>query len=144
MWVMTDIEAKEGLQIYFARMKIEESFRDLKSLLGMTKLMNKQQTYMEKMLALLLLVYTIGLMLGEAIRDHLYGRIMTKNEPALEKDRLPGSLNQKRGGKWGRYSGLFILLKQKWFLPKAECLSIVNDVFAAFLTIVQHPVRTHV
>lgn len=43
MWVMTDLEAKEGLRIYFTRMKIEESFRDLKSLLAMTKLMNKQQ-----------------------------------------------------------------------------------------------------
>ena len=48
IWVMTDLEAKESLRIYFARMKIEESFRDLKSLLGMTKLMNKQQTYIRK------------------------------------------------------------------------------------------------
>ena len=144
VWVITDLEAKEGLRIYFARMKIEESFRDLKSLLGMTKLMNKQQTYMEKMLALLLLVYTIGLMLGEAIRDHLYGEIVTENEPALEKDRLPGSLNKKKGKKWRRYSGLFILLKQKWFLPKADRRTIFDDVFAAFIALVQHPVRTHV
>jgi ABC-type enterochelin transport system permease subunit len=39
----------------------------------MTKLMNKQQTYMEKMLALLLLVFAIGLLVGERLRDHLYG-----------------------------------------------------------------------
>ena len=75
MWVMTNLDAKEGQRIYFARMKIEESFRDLKSLLGMTKLMNKQQTYMEKMLALLLLVFAIGLLVGEGIRDHLYGEM---------------------------------------------------------------------
>jgi hypothetical protein len=42
MWVMTNLEAKRALRIYFARMKIEETYRDLKSLLGMTKLMNKQ------------------------------------------------------------------------------------------------------
>jgi len=41
---------QDGLQIYFKRMKIEETFRDLKTLLGMTKLMNKQQRYMEKIL----------------------------------------------------------------------------------------------
>jgi hypothetical protein len=144
MWVMTDLEAKEGLRIYFARMKIEESFRDLKSLLDMTKLMNKQQTYMEKMLALLLLVYAIALMLGEAIRDHLYGEVLTENEPVLEKDRLPGSLNKKKGKKWRRYSGLFILLKQKWPISKTDRRAIFDDVFAAFIALVQHPVRTHV
>jgi len=45
--------------------EIEETFRDLKSLLGMTKHMNKQQVYMEKMLALLLLTFTKGLHLGD-------------------------------------------------------------------------------
>jgi hypothetical protein len=34
MWVMTDLEADAGLRIYLARMKLEESLRDLKSLLG--------------------------------------------------------------------------------------------------------------
>ena len=144
IWVMTDLEAKEGLQIYFARMKIEESFRDLKSLFGMTKLMNKQQTYMEKMLALLLLVYAIALMLGEAIRDHLYGEVLTENEPVLEQDRLPGSVNKKKGKKWRRYSGLFILLKQKWSISKTDRRAIFDDVFAAFIALVHHPVRTYV
>jgi hypothetical protein len=68
LWVMTNLEAKRGLQIYFARMKIEETYRDLKSLLGMTKLMNKQQVYMEKMVSLLLLTFTIGLLVGEELR----------------------------------------------------------------------------
>jgi hypothetical protein len=72
LWVMTNLAAKTGLRIYFARMKIEETFRDLKSLLGMTKLMNKQQIYMEKMLALLLLTFTIGFLVGEGLRDLLY------------------------------------------------------------------------
>jgi hypothetical protein len=50
MWIMTNLEARRGLQIDFARMKIEETYRDLKSLLGMTKLMNKQQVYKEAVL----------------------------------------------------------------------------------------------
>ena len=87
LWVMTNLDAKEGQRIYFARMKIEESFRDLKSLLGMTKLMNKQQTYMEKMLALLLLVFTIGLLVGEGIRDLLYGEMIAENEPVADQER---------------------------------------------------------
>ena len=144
MWVITDLEAKEGLRIYFSRMKIEESFRDLKSLLGMTKLMNKQQIYMEKMLALLFLVFTIGLMLGEGLRDHLYSQVISENEPVSNKDRFPGSPDRKKSKKWKRYSGLFILLKQKWSIPKAVCLSISNAVFAAFIDLVHHPVRTYV
>jgi hypothetical protein len=57
MWIMTNLEARQGLKFYFARMKIEETYRDLKSLLGLTKLMNKQQVYMEKMVSLLLLTF---------------------------------------------------------------------------------------
>jgi hypothetical protein len=38
LWGMTNLEAQQGLRIYLAHMKIDESFRDLKSLLGMTKL----------------------------------------------------------------------------------------------------------
>lgn len=44
LWVMTNLSAKQGLTIYSQRMKIEESFRDLKNLLGMEKLMNKRRT----------------------------------------------------------------------------------------------------
>ncbi len=96
------------------------------------------------MLALLLLVYAIALMLGEAIRDHLYGEVLTENEPVLEQDRLPGSVNKKKGKKWRRYSGLFILLKQKWSISKTDRRAIFDDVFAAFIALVHHPVRTYV
>lgn len=37
MWVMTNLKAEDGLDIYLQRMKIEESFRDLKNLLGIEK-----------------------------------------------------------------------------------------------------------
>jgi hypothetical protein len=55
------------------RVNSNETFRDLKRLLGMTRLMNKQQQIVEKMLALLLLMFAIGLLLGEGLRDYLYG-----------------------------------------------------------------------
>ena len=73
LWVMTNLEPEEGLEIYRARMKIEESFKDLKALLNLEKLMNKHQEQMEKMVALVLLAYAIGLLLGEAVRDQIYG-----------------------------------------------------------------------
>jgi len=144
MWVMTNLEAREGLRIYFARMKIEETFRDLKSLLGMTKLMNKQQVYMEKMLAILLLTFTIGLIVGEGIRDFLYGEQIADDEQVPDKERIPGTPFLKKGKKWKRYSGLFVLLKQKWSIPAEQRAAILNAALDAFLVLVQHPVRTYV
>ncbi len=44
LWVMTSLEPEQGLDIYLARMKIGEAFKDLKSPLGLDKLMNKRQT----------------------------------------------------------------------------------------------------
>lgn len=144
LWVMTNLTAEEGLRIYLLRMKIEQSLRDLKSLLGMTKLMNKQQAYMEKMLALLLLVFAIGLLVGERIRDFLYGERIAENETVLEKDRIPGAPHLKKGKKWKRYSGLFVLLKQKWYLSPQDRRMILETVLAAFLALVHFPVPTHV
>ena len=142
MWVMTSLPAREGLRIYFARMKIEETFRDLKSLLGMTKLMNKQQIYMEKMLALLLITFTIGLLVGEEVRDFLYGEPIPENEQVPEKERVPGTPSLKKGKKWKRYSGLFVLLKQKCSLSAEQRSAILKTAFETFLTLVQLPVRT--
>lgn len=142
MWVMTDLEAREGLRIYFARMKIEETFRDLKSLLGMTKLMNKQQVYMEKMLALLLLTFTIGLLIGEEIRDLLYGEPVSEGEQISDQERIPGSSARKKGKKWKRYSGLFVLLKQKWSLSVEQISAVLSAALNAFLALVQPRVRT--
>ena len=122
--------AKQGLHIYFGRMKIEESFKDLKDLLGMTKLMNQKQEYMEKMIALLLLIFPIGLLLGQELRDLLYGEPIAADEQTPKKEPIPGTLRQKKGKKWKRYSGSFILLRQKWVLsdePKhylPDCLAL--------------------
>lgn len=144
MWVMTNLEAKRGLQIYFARMKIEETYRDLKSLLGLNKLMNKQQVYMEKMVALLLLSFTIGLLVGEELRDLLYGEPIVENEQVEDKERIPGSPSLKKGKKWKRYSGLFILLKQKWTLSDSQKAAILEAALATFRNLVHPHVRSFV
>ncbi len=144
MWIMTNLEALEGQRIYFARMKIDETNRDLKSLLGMNKLMNKQQISMEKMLALLLLVFAIGFLIGEHLRDHLYGEMIGENEEVAPKEHIPGSPHQKKGKKWKRYSGLFILLKQKWIVSSRDWQVILHTALAALIAIACPSVLTHV
>src|SRR5713101_982514 len=57
LWVMTNLKAEVGGQIYFSRMKIEETFRDLKNVLRLDKLMNKQQAKMEQVVALVLIAF---------------------------------------------------------------------------------------
>ncbi len=96
LWVMTHLPAEDGLAIYLQRMKIEESFRDLKSLLGLDKMMHNKRHLMEKMVALVLMTYAIGLILGETLRSYLF----------------PGPHRKHK-----LYSGLFVLLKLKWILP---------------------------
>ena len=144
MWVMTNLEAKEALRIYFARMKIEETYRDLKSLLGMTRLMNKQQVYMEKMIALLLLIFTIGLLVGEEVRDLLYGEPIVEDEQVEDKQRIPGAPSRKKGKKWKRYSGLFVLLKQKWSLSIEQKTAVLCAALATFLNLIHPHVPTYV
>lgn len=144
MWIMTNLEARRGLQIYFARMKIEETYRDLKSLLGLTKLMNKQRFYMEKMVALLLLTFTIGLLVGEELRDLLYGEPIAEDERVDDKDRIPGVPALKKGKKWKRYSGLFVLLKQKWTLSDLQRMSVLLAALTTFRNLTHPHVRTFV
>jgi len=118
--------------MYDQRMKIEESFKDLKSLLNMDKVMNKQQENMEKMLSLVMLAYSIGLMLGEAFRDRLYG----------PPDAAQGDPGKSSNRKWYAYSGLFLLLKQKITLPVLEIRRLVNEVLLAFKLLIGGCVRT--
>ncbi|MAT45211.1 MAG: transposase, partial [Anaerolineaceae bacterium] len=46
--------------------------------------------------------------------------------------------------KWPKYSGLFVLLKRKWKLPKNDFDRIFNSVLLAFIDLVLSPVPTHV
>jgi transposase len=99
LWVMSNLDPEVALRIYFHRMKIEESFKDLKDLLGVTKVINKHQEYMEQMVALVLLAFSMAFLIGEAVRDRIC---------------VPPPIGQQEPGKrWQLYSGLFILLRQK-------------------------------
>ncbi len=130
LWVMTDLEPERGLQIYLQRMKIEESFKDIKDLLGITKIMNKRQVYMEQMIALVLLAYSIVLMIGEAVRDKIYG-------PPPTKGRKPGK-------SWQLYSGPFIILRQKVPLAKHDFRLLLDQVLDNFSCVLFSDVPTHV
>jgi hypothetical protein len=141
LWVMTNLDAEEGLGIYQERMKIEEAFKDLKSLLCIDKLMNKRQEYMEKMIAMVLIAYCIGLLVGEAIRDYLYRR---GSENQKTKKCKKGSRGNRISSKWKLYSGLFILLKHKLQLPLEVLEEIVKMVFQFFVTLVHGNVRSFV
>ena len=122
LWVMTNLEAKQGLDVYLQRMKIEESFRDMKNLLGLEKLMNKRRDHMEKMVALLLIAYAIGLWLGETLRSSLFPRGTRKHK---------------------MYSGLFVLLKLKLTISRQDFLPISSCALSSFASLIL-PVPTNV
>ena len=111
LWVMTNLGAKQALDIYLQRMKIDESFRDMKSLLGLEKLMNKRRDHMEKMVALLLIAYAIGLWFGETLRATLFPEDSRKHK---------------------LYSGLFVLLKLKLTLSRQDFLPISSRALSSF------------
>lgn len=140
LWVMTDLEPEQGLEIYLKRMKIEESFRDCKTLLGMEQIMNKKQAMMEQMVALSLLAYVVGLFCGEALRDVSYGKV----EPeAVNYQQLlvrPESVAEK--SKWLSYSGLFVLLKQQPRVSRKILRQLQRPIALAFACLVLGDVRT--
>jgi hypothetical protein len=95
IWIITSLDPEEGLLIYEERVKIEESFRDLKRLLNLEKIMSKKRENMEKVIALVLMAYAIGLLVGEALRDRMYGGDLDRG------DRSGGDLDRpldKGGG----------------------------------------------
>jgi len=76
LWSWPNLMAEEGLAIYLMRMKIEQAFRDLKSLLNLHKLMNKRRMLMEKMVALILITYSLPWFVGETLRNPNSSRII--------------------------------------------------------------------
>jgi hypothetical protein len=144
LWVMTDLQPEAGLQIYFQRMKIDESFRDLKNLLRLDKLMNKKAEHLEKMIALVMLAYSIGVLAGESVRDAIFGEPIKPRTRVVPTERIPDRPDLRQGRKWKLYSGLFILLRQKVDLPVNERRQIFCAVLPIFARLIQHPVRTPV
>lgn len=84
LWVMTLMpDPEQALQLYRSRMKIEQQFRDFKTLLHLEKLMNKGREHMEKMVALCCIAYTIGVLVGEKLRDRVHRGSEKKMEALL-------------------------------------------------------------
>jgi len=144
IWVMTNLPAEQGLKVYGNRMKIEQSFRDLKNLLGMGRVMNKKQEYMEKMVAFLLIVFAIGLLLGECLRDEVYGKPISEGEEVEEEERIPGKPWLKKVKKWECYSGLFVLLRQKHSLTVKKRAVVLKTALSLFTAMVFPHVLTYV
>jgi len=142
IWVMTDLEPEHGLAIYLKRMKIEESFRDCKNLLGLGQLMNKQQAYLEQMIAFTLLAYVVGLFIGEALRDVSWGRL--KPEQVAYETLLSPQLVLTNKTKWRLYSGLFVLLKQRLRVPPKTARQLNRPIAQAFARLILGNVRTFV
>lgn len=61
-----------------------------------------------------------------------------------EGERIPGQPHLKQGKTWKRYSGLFLLLKQRLALTAARWRQLVKQVAARFAALVQHPARSYV
>jgi hypothetical protein len=140
LWIIASLEPKRSLELYLKRMKIEETFKDCKDLLHLSKLMNKKQTLLEQMIALSLLAYVVGVWFGEAIRDIVYGQLdiaqladALRNKPPIDANTHP---------KWSLYSGLFVLLKQKLRLPREQVEAVSQVAAGAFATLVHGDVRT--
>ena len=122
IWIMTNLSAEQGLSFYLQRMKIEETFKDLKSLLGMDKLMCQKRHWMEQMVCLALIAFAIGLVLGETLRSQIFPETSRKRK---------------------LYSGLFVLLKLKLTVDFLEFRRICKSASQTFQSIVI-PVRTPV
>ncbi len=123
LWLITDRQPEQALCLYQQRMKIDQSFRDLKNLLGLDRIMSQRQDYLEQILALLMLAHAIGLLFGETLRDKLFHTTHSKR-------RL--------------YSGLFLLLEARPRVPRAMAQQIPSTALLAFTCPVSAPVRTHV
>lgn len=136
MWIMTNLEPEEGLALYYQRMKIEICFRDLKSLLHVDKVMFKSQIYLNKMLAMVMLAYAISVVVGEAIRDVQYAQVSPDQLDLLAVPEV-----DKRS-RWFLFSGPFLLLKQRYRLPKRILRLIVSAALSFFSHLVFANVRS--
>jgi Transposase DDE domain len=142
LWVITILKPEEGLEIYQKRMRIEQTFRDCKELLHLPKLMNKHQHHLEQVIALTRMTSKLGLWFGEALRDATYGHIKSSQVQRSLKGKVKVDL--KKYPKWGIYSGLFVLLKQKLRILKYELHLITQKAEKAFAILIFGNVRTFV
>lgn len=91
LWVIGNLAPEQLVEVYERRMKIEQTFRDAKSLLGMEKVMSKKREQLEITLALVLLAYALGLMVGESARDAAYRWADKKGGPLAAPEARSGN-----------------------------------------------------
>lgn len=142
LWVMSNLAPDQAVAIYTDRMKIEETFRDLKSLLNLDKLMNKSQALMEQMVALVLLAFVVGFLFGEELRATAYPRPSATSASAPPPNpAADAARNTTR--KAELYSGLFLLLKCKLTLSAKQWRLAHERAVAVFAQcVLPAPVRT--
>jgi len=109
---------------------IEICFRDLKSLLNIHKIMNKSQTLLNKMIAVVMLAYSISIVIGEAIRDVQYAGISPQDFNLLTVPEV-----DKRS-RWHLFSGPFLLIKQRYKLPDATLSQIIHVALMIFANLI--------
>ena len=137
VWIMSNLDPEAGLQLYFNRMKIEICFRDLKSLLNLDKIMNKSQNLLEKMIALVMLAYSVSLVIGEGIRDVQYAQVSPEDFNLLQ---IPETDKRSR---WYLFSGPFLFIKQRHCLSRSVLRQIVRAALLIFYNLIfAHNVRT--
>ncbi len=85
----------------------------MKSLLGMHRVMAKSQRNMKQVLALLMIAYAVGLLIGEKLHDQL----------------------AHSAGKWNRYSELFLYLKNPLGFPAWDFKQAIFDALGSFTTL---------
>lgn len=130
MWMMTNLDPEEALALYLKRMKIEICFRDMKSLLHIDKVMNKSQSILNKMLAMVMLAYAISVLVGEAIRDVQYAGI----EPAQVDLFAPPEIDRR--SRWHLFSGPFLLIKKRYSLSRKILRQIARQALAIFSNLI--------
>lgn len=130
LWVISNLEPEEALRLYLERMKIETSFRDMKSILNLDKIMNKSLFYLERMISLLLIAYAISVLVGEAIRDVRFAGVDPNEIDLLS---IPDTISDTR---WYSFSGVFLLLRRRRRLSFVTLRKIVSRVFSIFCALI--------
>ena len=138
LWVISDLSPQRALALYLQRMHIEQTFRDLKSLLHLDQLMNKQQAHMEQTVALLLLAYGLGVLIGERLRDAWASPGTARR--TTHARRVARALATAARHKWQRYSGLFVLLKLPLGWPAQRFKRLLRQTATDFRALLFPPV----
>jgi hypothetical protein len=92
--------------------------------------MNKSQTSLEKMIAMVMLAYAMSLIIGEAIRDVQYAHIEPQDFNLLQ---IPEG---EKSARWFLFSGPFLLIKQRYRLPSATLIAIENFSLLIFSSLI--------